>query len=122
MRPHFADSQSLGICWGYKYAAPPELQIDPVATAPGSDTTSLLHRCNPINHHPRHGGNNLAIVCMIGGERHQNEFHAVWHFHVRRIVTRGAGPAGFRPELDASHSLQRDAGKTMALIVVVFRS
>src|ERR1044072_2596231 len=63
--------------------------------------------------------NNLTFIRMIRCECNQNKLRAIWHLEISRVVTRRTCPTCFRPELDAFNSLQRDAAKSMSLIVSV---
>src|SRR6185436_3911911 len=81
-----------------------------------------LLRSDPINHDFGHRGNDLAFICVIGGEGDEHELRSIRQLDVSGVVPRRAGPTGLRPKFHAGHSLQSDAGKAMSLIVIVLRS
>src|SRR5690242_7893772 len=72
-----------------------------------------------FHHRAGDGGDNVAVVGVLGGEGGEDEFAAVGELDVGDVVARAAGPTGSGPQTRAVDAFQGDAGEAVALVVVV---
>src|SRR5262249_36149173 len=59
----------------------------------------LFGRAQPLHHHLGYTRNNLFLIRVVHGERHENKFRAAGQLHVSGVMPCLTRPACFGPEL-----------------------